>query len=288
MRTLYENRKDDFYCRDSSRSGKTMGFISHLHYHIELGFVRKGRSRVTVDSTVYEVNGGDIITIFPHQIHGIETLEHEDYTLLVINPDILPELSYSLTSGQPVSNLLSGGAKDPELSSLIERIVALYYEETSLFREVTLHGYLLAFFGKLLSMMPLQDIKTKENDVLGSILNYCILHSSEPLSLSILERELHISKCYISHIIGEKLNMGFNEYVNSIRVSNACKQLRKTHLSITEVCERVGFNTLRTFNRAFQKQMGMTPSQYRMEKQGKKPSPDRTNAKRETENTGNS
>lgn len=282
MRTLYENRKDDFYCRDSSRSSKTMGFISHLHYHIELGFIRKGHSRVTVDSTVYEVEGGDIIAIFPHQIHGIETLEHEDYTLLVINPDILPELSYSFTSGQPISNLLKNGAKDPELSSIIDRIVALYYEEPSPFREVTLHGYLLAFFGKLLSMMPLQTVQTRENDVLGSILNYCILHSAEPLSLSILEKELHISKCYISHVIGEKLSMGFNEYVNSIRISNACKQLRKTQLPITEICELVGFNTLRTFNRAFQKQMGITPSQYRQEKrQGKNPERKRLGHKKE-------
>ena len=267
MKKLYEYRKDDFYCRDSAHSGKTMGYISHLHYHIELGLVRSGRNRVTVDSTVYDVQGGDIITVFPHQIHRIETLEHEDYTLMVINPDILPELSYEFTANRPVSNLLSGGARDPELLSLAARIVELYYEVAAPYREVVLHGYLLAFFGRLLSLMPLKSIQTKENDVLGSILHYCIAHSTEPLSLSVLEKELHISKCYISHVIGEKLGMGFNEYVNSIRVSDACKHLKKAELSITEISEAVGFNTLRTFNRAFRQQMGMTPSQYREQKQ---------------------
>ena len=266
MYTFYENRKDDFYCRDSSHSGKTMGFISHLHYHIELGFVRKGRARITVASTVYQAEAGDIFLIFPHQIHGIETLEREDYTLLVINPDVLPELSHPLTMEQPLSNLLQGGAKDPELTALIEKIVALYYDEPSPFREVILHGYLLAFFGRLLSMMPTEQASLREKDALGSILDYCIRHAAEPLSLSLLERELHISKCYISHIIGKKLGVGFNEYINSIRISNACKQLRKTNLPITEICELVGFNTLRTFNRAFQKQMNMTPSQYREQK----------------------
>jgi AraC-like DNA-binding protein len=38
--------------------------------------------------------------------------------------------------------------------------------------------------------------------------------------------------------------------------------------SITEICEQVGFNTLRTFNRAFIKQMGVSPSEYRKRERG--------------------
>ena len=60
--------------------------------------------------------------------------------------------------------------------------------------------------------------------------------------------------------------MGFNDYINSIRVSNACKYLTKSDRSVTEISDLVGFNTMRTFNRAFQKQMGMTPSEYRAKK----------------------
>ena len=37
---------------------------------------------------------------------------------------------------------------------------------------------------------------------------------------------------------------------------------------MTEISEAVGFNTLRTFNRSFQKQLGMTPSDYRAKKEG--------------------
>ena len=33
--------------------------------------------------------------------------------------------------------------------------------------------------------------------------------------------------------------------------------------SVTEISEMVGFNTLRTFNRAFMKHMGCAPSEYR-------------------------
>ena len=70
--------------------------------------------------------------------------------------------------------------------------------------------------------------------------------------------------------MSNKLHIGFNDYINSLRVSNACKHLLKTDLSITEISEIVGFNTLRTFNRAFVKQMGITPSDYRTKKQSDK------------------
>ena len=265
MKVFYENKRADFYCRDSERSKKTLGYTSHLHYHIELALVRSGRTRVTVDSNEYTVEAGDLIVIFPNQIHRFETLEREKYILMIVNPDIISEFLKQLTSTVPVSNLVKGAALDPELSMLAENISRIYRCEDA-YHETILRGYLLAFFGRLLQLTPIKDIQSKESNVLGVILNYCINNSTRQLSLDLLEKELHISKYYISHTLSNKLHMGFNDYINSIRVSNACKYLIKTDKSITEISDLVGFNTMRTFNRAFQKQMGMTPREYRTKK----------------------
>lgn len=262
MKAVYENRSDGFYCRDSKYTGKTLGYISHLHNHIELGFVKSGKTRVSVDSSVYEVGAGDIIVVFPNQIHRFETLEREQYILLLVNPDMLPEFSKQFTTTLPESNLVKGAALDSELSSIIESISKTYYESSS-YKDAVIRGYLLAFFGKLLEKTELRDVQSCDYHVLGLILNYCITNSSRNLSLSLLEKELHVSKYYISHIMSSKLHIGFNDYINSLRVSNACKYLSNTDKSITEISEIVGFNTLRTFNRAFQKQMGITPTAYR-------------------------
>ena len=263
MKAVYENRSDDFYCRDSRYTGKTLGYISHLHHHIELGFVTKGRTRVSIDSNDYEVEAGDVIVVFPNQIHRFETLEKEKYVLLLVNPDMLPEFSKQFTTTLPVSNLIKGAALDTELASLIESISNTYFDNAP-YKEMILRGYLLAFFGKLLRKTELRDVQSCDYHVLGMILNYCITNSDKNLSLGLLEKELHISKYYISHIMSSKLHIGFNDYINSLRVSNACKHLLNTDKSVTEISETVGFNTLRTFNRAFFKQMGVTPSAYRM------------------------
>ena len=262
MRVVYEQRSDDFYCRDVREGGLTLGYIPHLHAQIELVFVTAGKTRVWVDNHVYDIGAGDVIIVFPNQVHRFETVEHEQYVILKFNPDILPELINSF-SKVPVSNQLTNAANDPHLNVLIDSICKAYSDNAP-YKEQILHGYLLSFLGHLLRQMTLEDAQIYDYHVLGKILNYCIAHSTEELSLTTLERELHISKYYISHMMSAKLHMGFNDYVNSLRVSNACKLLRKTDFSITEISERVGFNTMRTFNRAFSKQMGQTPREYRL------------------------
>lgn len=262
MKAVYENRTDDLYCRDSRHTGKTLGYIAHLHNHIELAFVKEGRTRVLVDSNEYTVEAGDIIVVFPNQIHRFETLEREQYVLLLVNPDFLPEFSRQFTTTIPASNLIKGAALDNELSSLIECISSAYYDDVP-YKEMILRGYLLAFFGRFLPKAELRDVQSCDYHVLGMILNYCIKNSDKNLTLSFLESELHISKYYISHIMSSKLHIGFNDYINSLRISNACKYLLRTDKSVTEISDIVGFNTLRTFNRAFLKQMGVTPSDYR-------------------------
>lgn len=262
MPTFYQARQDDIYCRDSKYSKKTLGYTSHLHYHIELAFVKSGKARAIIDSNEYNVEAGDIVVVFPNQTHRFETVEKEKYVLLIVNPDFISELAYPLTSTVPSSNVLRGGALDPTLSAMIEHISETYYSAEP-YRDAILRGYLLAFFGTLLQRLPVKELDSKEMGVLGIILNYCINNSDKHLSLEILEKELHISKYYISHVMSNKLKMGFNDYINSIRVSNACKYLTKTDKSMTEISYLVGFNTTRTFNRAFFKQMGMTPSEYK-------------------------
>lgn len=265
MATFYENRQQDIYCRDSAYSKKTLGYTSHLHYSIELAFVRAGRTRVTVDSNVYEVEAGDIVVVFPNQVHRFETLERENYLLMIVNPDMISEFNKQFISGTPLSNVLKGGATDKQLDHLAQSISEVYYSDEQ-FRDSILRGYLLAFFGKLLASIPISSGASKESAALGTILNFCASNYDKNLSLDILERELHMSKYYISHTLSSKLHMGFNDYVNSLRISSACKYLQKTDKSITEICDGVGFNSIRTFNRAFQKQTGMTPSQYRSRK----------------------
>ncbi len=277
MIPLYENRPGDVYCRDSRITGKSIRYnIPHIHYHIEIAYIMSGHVHAHIDDETYDVHAGDIIIVFPNQVHSYDPIERDKHIMAIVNPDLFPEFAKHFKNSVPVSNLIKSSADNEELVAIIQRLNEEYTSEEH-YSDVVLRGYLMTFFGKIFRKMEWKHERPEDYCVLGKIMNYCTNNSEKELSLDVLEKELYLSKSYISRIINTKMGMGFNEYVNSIRISNACKLLSKTDKPITEICELVGFNTSRTFNRAFIKQMNMTPREYQIKKRAEASAPASSN-----------
>lgn len=260
MIAFYENRTDEFYARDMTSGRHHVSCAAHLHYHLELIVFLQGEARAFADTKEYRLRAGDVFLTFPNQIHRYESFGQERYYILIVNPDMLPELSRCFSGNVPASALLPGAANDPEVATLAKNLCE---GGRGAFSDVLRRGYLLTLFGKLLPQMTLTQGAVGDTHALKAIVTYCTQNYTKDLSLSVLEKELHISKYYISHLFSDKLKIGFNSYINSLRISYACRYLRHSDRSVTEISALVGFGTLRTFNRAFIRQTGKTPSEYR-------------------------
>lgn len=267
MIAFYENRTADYHCRTVLPGRSRIRCAAHLHTHIELVLFYEGHCTAFADTERTEIYGGDVFIAFPNQIHRYESYDREHYHLFIINPDMLPPLADVFLEHLPVSSRIEGAANDPEVRELATRLVALETEKDA-YTEVRRQGYLLALLGKLIAKTELTKTVPDDSHALKSIVTYCAKNYTRDLSLALLESELHISRYYISHLFSDKLQIGFNDYINSLRVSFACNYLRHSDKSVTEISDLVGFGTLRTFNRAFRKQTGRTPSEYRRARQG--------------------
>lgn len=53
------------------------------------------------------------------------------------------------------------------------------------------------------------------------------------------------------------------DFIRSIRLKRAAQYLRDSQYNVSEIADRVGFNTLKYFNKYFKEEFGMTPTQYR-------------------------
>lgn len=267
MNAPYEKRITDFDYRSDGRGRISLACGSHLHYHVEIAYIEGGHVKAYVDSECYPLGAGDLLVVFPNRIHRFESEGNEKYKLFIINPDLVPDLLHKIHHEAPICPVIKSADKNKRLMSLIkiisesEKILPTHNKDTV--RNAVVKGYLLAFFGELLGMLPMSKIRSDDSQAIRAILDYCSQNFMQELSLSSLEEQIHLSKYYISHLFGEKLGVSFNEYINSLRISEACRHLRFGERSITEISEISGFGTLRTFNRAFYKQMGMSPSEYR-------------------------
>ena len=57
--------------------------------------------------------------------------------------------------------------------------------------------------------------------------------------------------------------MSFNQYINLLRLKDATGMLEQSDMPIEAISERVGFGTVRTFQRQFQTKYNMSPKEYR-------------------------
>ena len=88
------------------------------------------------------------------------------------------------------------------------------------------------------------------------------------LTIFDIARELDINNKYISQVINQDLGINFMSFINGYRVEAAKELLlddSKSNYTIEGLAEMAGFKSKSTFNTAFKKMTGKTPSQYRKE-----------------------
>lgn len=270
----------------SAENGSPAGLTCspHLHRELELVYLQRGRVEAFADATRVELGPGDVFLSFPNQIHHYRSFDRkESYILFIIKPDLIPDYLELFLHGLPASPLIAGAGDSPRINTLLYLLLDAEKRKkepddgTEVFPskgdlDKRRRGYLLALFAELLPRMEIAMLPGGEGTSLRAIIDYCTAHFAENLSLSTLESELHLNKYYISHLFSSKLGLRFNDYVNSLRINEACRLLLGSDHSVTDVSEAVGFNTLRTFNRAFTKQMGVSPTEYRRGKEQTSPS----------------
>ncbi len=89
------------------------------------------------------------------------------------------------------------------------------------------------------------------------------LYLQNSLKLKDLADRLEIQPHYVSQVINEVEGKNFADFVNEYRVANARQLLECTDMKIMNVGIASGFNNKASFNHAFKKLTGKSPSAYR-------------------------
>ncbi len=93
-------------------------------------------------------------------------------------------------------------------------------------------------------------LKRRHNrDSVREILLYCLENYKKLLTLEMLAKQLHLSTYHFSHVF-------------TLRVESGCRRLDKGR-NVTEVAYGAGFSSIRSFNRNFERAMGVSPSRYK-------------------------
>jgi AraC-like DNA-binding protein len=141
----------------------------------------------------------------------------------------------------------------------------IYLASTSLFR----------IYPQTLKVSPKSSniFNQKEEDLLVKLEDFLHLQKvyQEPsYSRGDLARELGVSEAVVTRLVNGRFGKSFPQVINEKRIEDACLLLEQTAAPVSVISEQVGFNSLPSFNRVFKEITGLSPSEYRDEKSGRR------------------
>ncbi|WP_337967223.1 helix-turn-helix domain-containing protein [uncultured Flavobacterium sp.] len=105
----------------------------------------------------------------------------------------------------------------------------------------------------------------KYKSILNNLLEHGEVFTDSEINLASLSDKVGISMNDMSFMINNSYNMNFYALINNYRIEKVKEMLTKkqyNHLTILGIAYEAGFTSKSTFNNAFKKTTGLTPSEY--------------------------
>ena len=113
--------------------------------------------------------------------------------------------------------------------------------------------------GNNVALQPTEAMKGH----LAPVIDFLNTNYSKPLSLEEVAKKFGITASHLSRTFKIATRFGFVEYINNLRVSESCRLLRTTKLSVLEIALKCGFGSVTQFGRCFRELTGVSPRAYR-------------------------
>lgn len=86
------------------------------------------------------------------------------------------------------------------------------------------------------------------------------------MGLARVGSEFRVSESYLSTLFKEQSGGNFGDFLESLRIEQACRLLQDKTITVNEVAEEVGYNSVQSFRRAFKRVKGVSPKEQREKK----------------------
>ena len=120
-----------------------------------------------------------------------------------------------------------------------------------------------AFREALERAMPKDTQDDGEDSIirLDWVKGYVREHLHEDIDMSMITEKLHMNYAYFSRKFKEKTGQTFSDFLTDMRMKEA-QRLLASGRNVSETAERVGYNNIFAFTRAFKRKYGQPPTQW--------------------------
>ncbi|MBK0381672.1 helix-turn-helix domain-containing protein [Pedobacter sp. SD-b] len=245
----------------------------HKHNFYEILWIKKGKSKQSIDYKNYSIAENTLFFISPGQLHlfeewqGIEgfvILFTEQFFLQIFqNKNILFELSYlDNLYENPFLKLKIGDKKN------IQPIIDLLYQECKQteYNTESIQALLFVLLKNVQKLFTLQNQKHSSKHqiiVFKQFKKIVELNFAKNLPVSDYASRLNISTHQLNTFVKATSAKTTTEIIKERIILEAQQLLHFSELTVSQIADQLGFEDSSYFARYFKKQVGLSPQDFR-------------------------
>lgn len=246
---LFENHDfqvKNYFRIDSNKNDP--GFSISSHRTFEFYAVTRGCATAIVNGVEYTLLPGEAVLVFPFQRHEYRTTPGTDTFLCIFSHDLVGSF-YKGMRFLPTSNKFKFEVYDVEHTENLFVQKAFCYD-------------ICANFDITAEYIDREISQSGTEEVVLKMLLYISDNYKTSCSLKEVSNHLGYDYRYISKLFKKIIGTPYVNYVNAIRVYEACRLILYGNTSLQDVATNCGFGCMRSFNRVFKEMVGKTPREY--------------------------
>ena len=255
------------------------GFTAHVHTAVEVLFFQKGAMRIRCEGEEFLATPGCTVLIRSSTGHTGEVAGEDGcvYWVLKIKPSYLYDISFRDRSGRYLLDFTLNRAgkkilwtkEESESLGILRGVEGLIRESErmeygyDIAMKVHASAILLALLRGMQTAPAAEDEGEQTISTVYDTMLYLNEHYGEDLTAEACAERCYLSYSYFSRIFRKITGKTFREYLNTLRIERAERELVSTSKPITRVASDCGFNNVAYFIAVFRKQKGITPLAFR-------------------------
>ena len=223
--------------------------------HYKLNVCTEGEGILYTPNGEYTLSKGTVFFCIPSIPYGIESVK--DFKFAYVGYMGERAQAFAHKFGINKTNCVFDGFS--HLTDFWIRGVTFSAELADVYAEGLLHCTLAEIASKTVKF----ENEKKDSHAASLVKKYVDENFADStLSLNSMCKALSYNPKYLSNEFSKKYKVSFKEYLNEIRINNACNLIKKGFNSVKDVAFLCGFNDPLYFSKVFKQKMDGTPTEY--------------------------
>lgn len=254
--------------------GRTSYSQLHQHEEIQIAYINQGQGKLIISDSSHPYSDGDIFVIgsnIPHQFNSLKQMDDSLHMIsLFFTKKTFGSYFNEIPELETIHRFFHKGESGFKLlpnNDLLGKLMLKISNADKFSRYILFLKIIKNICNcktyKLLNPAHPKQVSHENSQRMETIFDYVTNNFRDDITLEQVSQLVYMTPNAFCRFFKQRTNKTFFNYLIELRIEYACQLLRNNpDISIAQISDKSGFNSISNFNRKFKKLKNKTPSNY--------------------------